>query len=321
MTVNMTVLGVIMAKFVKSAARTVILFVVITFLSFLLISAAPGDAAQSIYSRSGVMADEEAISAARERMGLNEPLPVQYKNWLLNFLTGDMGVSFKTGRPVAEQFKRALPNTVMLTLVSMLITVLISTPIGAFCAYKKGGIFDKSVRAVTYIFASIPSFFLAFILMYIFSVKLGVLPVVSGNGFSGAVMPCVTMSAALSPWFIRQSRSVFLKELEKDYVLALRCRGISEGRILFCHIAKNAFAPLITLAGMSFGTMLGGSAVVESVFSFNGIGKLAVDAISARDYPVLQAFTVWMVAVFLLINFVVDISYKAADPRLRSEVS
>lgn len=306
-----------MTKIIKRAAQTLILLIGITFLSFLLTYISPGDPAEIILGKSNMMVTQEVIDAKREELGLNEPVLVQYKNWLVDFIRGDMGISYKNGRPVAEQFETALPNTLMLTAVSMLMTISISTPVGIFCAYRKDSVFDRAVRVITYLFASLPSFFLALILMYVFSIKLGVLPVVSSSGPQGIILPCLVLSLTLSAWYVRQVRSIFLTELEKDYVTGLRSRGIREKPILFSHILKNAFAPLATLAGMSFGTMLGGSAVVESIFSFNGIGKLAVDAISSRDYPVIQAFVVWMAIVFLIINCLVDVSYKAVDPRIR----
>ncbi len=306
-----------MSKIIKSAARCLLLLVGITFLSFLLMYISPGDPAEIILSKSNMIVSDEALEAKREELGLNEPFLVRYKNWLTDILHGDMGVSYKTGRPVFEQFKTALPNTLAVTAAAMLISTLISIPSGMLCACKKDGFFDRSVRVITYLFASLPSFFLALILMYLFCIKLRILPVVSSSGVEGAVLPCLVLALPLSAWCIRQSRSIFLKELEKDYVTGLRFRGISERRIMLSHVLKNSAAPLITMGGMSFGTMLGGSAIAESIFSYNGIGKLAVDAISYRDYPVIQAFVLWMAVVFLAVNFLVDILCRAADPRIR----
>lgn len=308
-----------MTKIIKSIAQTLILLIVITFLSFLLTYLSPGDPAKILLGKSGVPVSQEVVDAKREELGLNEPMLVQYKNWLVHFAKGDMGISYKSNKPVGELVKTAMPNTLLLTAVSMLLTFCISIPAGIFCAYKKDKTFDKIMRMITYLFASLPAFFLALIFMYVFSLKLKLLPAVGGVSFKGIIMPALVLALTLSAWFTRQVRSVFLNQLEKDYVTGLRSRGINEKNILFKHIFKNAFAPLITLFCMSFGTMLGGSTIVESIFSWNGIGKLAVDAISARDYPVIQAFTVWMAIVFLIVNFIADLLCSITDPRIGKE--
>lgn len=310
-----------MTKIIKSIAQVFILLIIITFFSFLLTYLSLGDPARILLGKSGVPVSQEVVDAKREELGLNEPMLVQYKNWLVHFAKGDMGISYKSNKPVSELVKTAMPNTLLLTSVSMLLTFCISIPSGIFCAYKKDKVFDKAVRMITYLFASLPSFFLALIFMYIFSLKLKLLPAVGGVSFKGIIMPTLVLALTLSAWFTRQVRSIFLNQLEKDYVTGLRSRGIGEKSILFKHILKNAFAPLITLFGMSFGTMLGGSTIVESIFSWNGMGKLAVDAISARDYPVIQAFVVWMAIVFLLVNFIADLLCRCVDPRIGKEWS
>ncbi len=310
-----------MTKIIKSIAQVFILLIIITFFSFLLTYLSLGDPARILLGKSGVPVSQEVVDAKREELGLNEPMLVQYKNWLVHFAKGDMGISYKSNKPVSELVKTAMPNTLLLTSVSMLLTFCISIPAGIFCAYKKDKVFDKAVRMITYLFASLPSFFLALIFMYIFSLKLKLLPAVGGVSFKGIIMPTLVLALTLSAWFTRQVRSIFLNQLEKDYVTGLRSRGIGEKSILFKHILKNAFAPLITLFGMSFGTMLGGSTIVESIFSWNGMGKLAVDAISARDYPVIQAFVVWMAIVFLLVNFIADLLCRCVDPRIGKEWS
>lgn len=306
-----------MKRWIVALLNAAILIVGITFLSFLLVYLSPSDPAEILLGKSGMMVTEEVLEAKREELGLNQPMLVQYVKWLSNFAHGDMGVSFKNSKPVAQLFATALPNTLLLTAVSMLLTVLISTPIGIISAYKKDGITDEIVRAVTYLFISIPTFFLALIFLYVFSLRLKLLPVVGKVSVKGIIMPALVLSLTLSAWYIRQVRAIILKELENPYVMGLRSRGISETAILFSHVLGNSFAPLLTLFGMSFGTMLGGSAIVESIFSWNGMGKLAVDAISARDYPVIQAFVVWMAIIFMVINYLVDVLYKIVDPRIR----
>ncbi|MCR5656994.1 MAG: ABC transporter permease [Butyrivibrio sp.] len=306
-----------MKRWIVAIFNAAVLIVGITFLSFLLVYLSPSDPAEILLGKSGMMVTDEVLEAKRQELGLNKPMIVQYGLWLNNFVHGDMGVSFKNSKSVSQLFAIALPNTLLLTAVSMLLTIIISTPVGIISAYKKDGITDGIVRAVTYLFISIPAFFLALIFLYVFSLKLKLLPVVGKVSLKGIIMPSLVLSLTLSAWYIRQVRAIILKELEAPYVMGLRSRGISERSILFSHVLVCSLAPLLTLFAMSFGTMLGGSAIVESIFSWNGMGKLAVDAISARDYPVIQAFVVWMAIIFMVINYLVDVLYKLVDPRIR----
>ena len=171
---------------------------------------------------------------------------------------------------------------------------------------------------MTYLFASLPSFFLALMALYFFSVQLGWLPVIaSKNGGKGLVMPVLVLALSLSSWYIRQVRTIVLEELSKGYIAGSRARGVPEWKILFSHVLKNAMLPVMTLFGLSLASMLGGTTIVENIFSWPGLGKLAMDAISARDYPVIQGYVVWLAVVFLLVNFLVDLSYGMIDPRVR----
>ena len=199
----------------------------------------------------------------------------------------------------------------------MFLTILISTPIGILCAKYKDRLLDNIFRFITYLFSSLPSFFLALVLMYLFSLKLKLFPVIAKGNKSGIVMPALVLSLTLASWYIRQVRAIVLKELEKGYIDGLLTRGVSETRILFGHVLRNCLMPLVTLLSISFGTMLGGSTIVESIFTWPGVGKLAVDAITSRDYPVIQGYVVWMAVIFLVINAIVECSYSLMDPRIR----
>lgn len=304
-------------KVLFALLRALILIIGITFLSFLLTFFAPGDPATIALKRGGMMVSEETIAAKREEMGLNDPFIQQYLRWLGNMFRGNMGDSYKTGKPVIQEIQNTIPYTFGLTIISMLITGLISMPVGILCAKHKDKWFDYLIRIVSGLFASIPSFFLALIFMYILALKLGLLPVIGDRSISGIIMPTLVLSLGLAPWYIRQVRSLVLKEMDSEYVEGLRTRAISERRILFCHVFKNCLFPIITLLGMSFGVLLGGSAIVESIFSWPGIGRLAVNAITARDYPIIQGYIVWMAIAFLLINLAVQLICQFLDPRLR----
>lgn len=301
----------------KKISSFLVVLVGITFISFLLSYLSPSDPAEIMMRKKGNMVSEEAIQQKREELGLDQPVLVQYGNWLKGILHGDFGTSYKSNKPVFQEIRKCLPYTIWLTLLSMLIILVISTPLGVLCARYKDGWLDNLLRFVTYLFSSLPSFFLALILMYVLSLKMKLFPVIAKGNSLGIVMPAMVLSLTLSAWYIRQVRAIILKEMEKDYIDGLLSRGISETRILFGHVLRNCLMPLVTLIGISFGSMLGGSTIVESIFTWPGVGKLAVDAITSRDYPVIQGYVVWMAVIFLVINAAVEFSYSLLDPRVR----
>ena len=275
------------------------------------------DSMEIMMKKKGNMVSEEVIEQKREELGLNQPLVVQYVNWLKGIVKGDFGTSYKSNKPVLQEIQKCLPYTIKLTLLSMFLTIVISTPLGVLCARYKDGWLDNLLRFVTYLFSSLPSFFLALVLMYCFALKLKWFPVIAKGSTGGIVMPALVLSLTLAAWYIRQVRAIVLGELEKEYIDGLLARGVSETKIMFGHVLRNCLMPLVTLVGISFGTMLGGSTIVESIFTWPGVGKMAVDSITSRDYPVIQGYVVWMALIFLFINALVEISYSLLDPRLR----
>ena len=301
----------------KKTGSFLVVLVGITFISFLLSYLSPSDPVEIMMKKNGNMVSEEVIRKKREELGLDEPFPVQYAKWVKGILEGDFGTSYKSKKPVLQEIKKCIPYTVRLTVLSMFLTILISTPIGILCAKYKDRLLDNIFRFITYLFSSLPSFFLALVLMYLFSLKLKLFPVIAKGNKSGIVMPALVLSLTLASWYIRQVRAIVLKELEKGYIDGLLTRGVSETRILFGHVLRNCLMPLVTLLSISFGTMLGGSTIVESIFTWPGVGKLAVDAITSRDYPVIQGYVVWMAVIFLVINAIVECSYSLMDPRIR----
>ena len=307
-------------RMLHAGIQTLILLVGITFLSFLLSWLSPGDAAERMLKKSGMMVTEEQLEAKREELGIDQPLLVQYKNWLVKLCKGDLGISYKSKKEVAQELAKNLPYTAALTAVSMILVILISLPVGILCAQHRNGLFDNIWRGVTYLFSSLPSFFVALLLMYVLALKLGLLPVIATRNWKGILMPALVLALTLSAWYIRQVRAIVLKELSKGYIDGLKSRGISRRKILFGHVLKNSMLPLVTLFGISIGNMMGGTTIVESIFSWPGVGKMAVDAINYRDYPVIQGYVVWMALIFLVINFAVDASYQFFDPRVRKGV-
>ena len=307
-------------RMLHAGIQTLILLVGITFLSFLLSWLSPGDAAERMLKKSGMMVTEEQLEAKREELGIDQPLLVQYKNWLVKLCKGDLGTSYKSKKEVAQELAKNLPYTAALTAVSMILVILISLPVGILCAQHRNGLFDNIWRGVTCLFSSLPSFFVALLLMYVLALKLGLLPVIATRNWKGILMPALVLALTLSAWYIRQVRAIVLKELSKGYIDGLKSRGISRRKILFGNVLKNSMLPFVTLFGISIGNMMGGTTIVESIFSWPGVGKMAVDAINYRDYPVIQGYVVWMALIFLVINFAVDASYQFFDPRVRKGV-
>lgn len=275
------------------------------------------DAVDLLYQDAGNVASEEVKKEIRKDLGLDKPFLVQYITWLGNVLKGDMGVSYVIKKPVFTEFMKRLPNTIVLTISSILVTLIISVPLGILSAVKQNKLTDYIIRFLSFIGNSLPGFFLSLILIYIFSLKLNLLPVMGNNGLQSLILPTLTLSIAMSSKYTRQIRATVLEELNKDYVLGLRSRGIKENRILYVNILKVALLTVVTLLGLSIGSLLGGTAIVESIFMWDGVGKLAVDAIKMMDYPIIQAYVIWMAVIFVVINLITDIIYSYLDPRIR----
>jgi len=305
--------------FIRKMGMLLTILVGITFLSFGMIYLSPSDPAEIKLNRTGVAPTQELLELTRQEMGLNRPLIVQYGSWLINLAQGEMGTSLRTNKPVVGELKKALPKTLALTLLSMTLVLALSIPLGVLCAKYRDSIFDNLLRFITYLFASIPAFVLALLFLYILCVRLGWFTVISAPGAKGIIMPALVLALTLSAWYIRQVRVIVLEELGKDYIVGARARGVPEGHIMFGHVLYNSLLPILTLVGISFAGLLGGTTIVETIFSWPGLGKLAIDSISARDYPVIQGYVVWMAMMFLLVNFMVDLSYGLIDPRVRKQ--
>lgn len=294
----------------------------ITFLSFLLMYLAGSDAVTEMYSNRGVEVAQEIIDERKAALGLNLSFGEQYVNWLTNLLQGDMGKSFVTGEDVLGAFLRKLPATLLLTGMSIALTVLISLPCGILAAVHHDKKTDLLLRFGSFLGNAMPNFFVAMLLMEFLGIQLGVLPVIaSGLDWKSALMPTLTLAIAMSAKYMRQVRSTVLEELNKDYVLGARARGISESVILWKNVLKASMLTIMTLLALSIGSLLGGTAIVESIFMWDGVGKLAVDAINMRDYPMIQAYVMWMAIIYVVVNLVADLLYHHLDPRIRLGVN
>ena len=298
--------------------QMVIVLIGISFLTFLLTYLSPGDPARNIFTHAGVMPSSEMIEEMRKTLGLDKPFFTQYKDWLFNCLQGNFGDSFMLQKPVKDLLLERLWPTLKLTLASTVLMLLFSVPLGVISAVNHNKPIDYFVRMVTFFGVSIPNFWLGLMLILIFCVKLGLLPVVSSAGdFKSLILPAVTLAVAMTAKYTRQVRTAVLEELHSDYVIGARARGVSESKILWGNVLPNSLLPLITMLGLSIGSLLGGTSVVEIIYSYPGLGNLAVSAIMSADYFLLQGYVLWVSIIYMLINLVVDISYNYVDPRMR----
>ena len=292
----------------------------ITFLSFALMHMAGSDVVSQLYTNRGVEVSQEIIDAKKAELGLDQPFLTQYFTWLGGMLTGDMGVSYVTGKNVFDTFMEKLPATLLLTVLSIGLTMLLAIPLGILSAVKQGKWIDRLLRFCSFIGNAMPNFFVAMLLMELLSIRLGWLPVIASQvSFKNAIMPTLTLSISMAAKYMRQVRATVLEELNKDYVVGLRARGVRDSVILWKNVMKSALLTILTLLALSIGSLLGGTAIVESIFMWDGVGKMAVDAINMRDYPIIQAYVVWMAIIYVLVNLITDLLYHRLDPRIRLE--
>lgn len=292
----------------------------ITILSFLLTNFGASDAISLMESNTGTVMSEAEKAQIRQELGLDKPLVQQYAIWLGGVLTGNMGNSFVSKQPVFSTFISKLPATIYLTVTSILLTIVISIPLGVVSAVRQNEFTDYLIRFLSFIGNSLPNFFVSLLLIYFFSLKLKLLPVMGNNaGWKSVILPTLTLVLAMASKYTRQVRATVLEELNKDYVQGARARGIAEKRILYFSVLKSSMLTIVTLLALSIGSLLGGTAIVESIFMWDGVGKMAVDAIAMRDYPIIQAYVIWMAVIYVCVNLVADIVYHYLDPRIRPE--
>ncbi len=303
---------------VKRLLQLIPILFAITFLSYGMMRIAGSDVVEQKMENTSGAVSQEMIDSAREELGLDKPFIVQYFSWLGNLLRGDMGKSYVSGKPVFSTFVSKLPATLLLTVVSILLTVVISIPLGVWSAVRQNRAADYVIRIASFIGNSLPNFFVSLLLMYFFSIRLGWFPVISkGVSLQSVALPALPLALAMSAKYLRQVRATVLDELSKDYVLGARARGVRFTTIMTRSVLKASLVTIITLLTLSIGSLLGGTAIVESIFMWDGVGKLAVDAINMRDYPIIQAYVMWMAIIYVVVNLVTDLSYHFLDPRIR----
>ncbi|HIZ66561.1 MAG TPA: ABC transporter permease [Candidatus Blautia pullicola] len=309
-----------MKKIGKRILQILIVLVGVSFLSFLLIYISPGDPVTTMFASTGTMPSEQVINETREELGLNRLFLEQYGTWLTNCLHGNFGNSFSMHQPVANLLLSRLMPTIKLSLLSLVLMLAVSVPFGVLSAVYREKPIDFLVRGVSFFGVSMPNFWVGLLLLYVVALKLRLVPTVSTEGgFKQLILPAITLAFAMSAKYTRQVRTAVLEELNQDYVTGARARGLSERTILWRHVFPNALLPLVTMLGLSLGSLLGGTAVVEVIFGYQGLGNLAVTAITAMDYPLVQGFVLWIALIYMVINLIVDISYEFLDPRIREK--
>ncbi len=281
---------------------------------FLLVHIVPGDPVQQML---GFGARAEDLDRLRHALGLDQPLHVQYGRYLAGLARGDWGQSFRFQVPVLRLVLERYPATLELALVGLLACAGIGIPAGVWAAHRRGHAADRAVGFFTLLGLSVPNFALGPLLILLFSIVLGWLPVSGRGGPSHLVLPAITLGGALAAILTRMVRSSMIEELSSDYVRTARAKGLRAPAVLFRHAFRNALIPIITILGLQFGTLLAGTIVTESIFSWPGIGRLAVQAIQARDYPLLQGCILMIALSYVLVNFATDILYALVDPRIR----
>ena len=303
----------------KRLLHLVGILIALSFLTFLLMYIAPGDAATKKLNAQGVAVSQEVLEATRKEMGLDRPFFVQYGDWALKVLRGDLGDSYKDGQSVAGKLGKALGYTAQLALGSLAISLLISLPLAILTALKRDTPLDNVIRFFSFIANSLPNFLISVLLMYYLCVKARLLPVVADKSLNGLLMPSLALSIPMVGRFLRQFRAEVLEQLGQSYVSGAVSRGVKSRYILYRNVLHNASITILTVVGLQIGTLFGGSVVIETIFRWPGLGKLAMDAIANRDYPVIQGFVLFTSVVYVTINLLTDIAYHWVDPRVRPE--
>jgi len=306
----------------RKLVQLLLVLLAVTFLSFLMLNLLPGDTAQVICGLGG---GQECVDQKTQELGLDKPLPVRYVNWLGDVFTGDLGASARNQQPVWEAIKQRLPVTIELLVYSQFIALIISIPVAIIAAQRAGGIFDRTSTAVAFALLSIPNFILAIVLILIFAVRLKMFPATGyvdfmdnpAENLKDLFLPALTLAVAEMATYMRLLRTDLIATLQEDYIMMAKAKGLSSRRILLRHAFRPSTFSLVTVVGLNFGRLIGGTFIVEVIFALNGLGKYTVDGIIGRDYIPVQGAVVVIAVAYVLINFAVDMFYAVLDPRIR----
>ena len=307
---------------IKRTLFAIPMLIAISFVAFILINLMPSDPAEVALRVNEIIPTEEAIISMREQLGLNDPFFVRYFKWLGDCLRLDFGVSYtNTTRTVSGEILRCLPATINLALISLIIVIGISIPVGILCAVYKDSLFDRVIRIFIFIGTAMPNYWLGLLLIYIFSLKFKLLPSNGSVSFNHYILPAITLSMTYISTYVRLIRNSMLDNLKENYVFYAKARGL-KNRVIVCkHVLKNSLQSCMTALGMSIVQLIAGTVVVENIFAIPGIGRLCISAIFNRDYPVIQAYILMMGVLFVFCNLAIDIIQCIIDPRLKREVA
>ena len=307
-----------MAYVVRRVAYLVPTWLGITLLAFIMGQFAPGDPAAAVFAREhgGRPGSTAEVQQTRHELGLDDPAPQRYLRTVTDAVQGDLGTSYSSGRPVAQELIERFPATLELALAATLLALVIGLPLGILAALKRNTLVDQLTRGGSLVAASMPAFWIAYLLIILFSIKLHLLPSFGAGGIDHLILPSLALALGEAGLLARLARSSLLEVLGQDYMTTARAKGLTEFRTICLHAMKNALTPVVTQVGLIFGYLLAYSAVVEVVFIWPGISRLAVEAIAQRDYPVIQGFVIFAGTVFILVNLVVDLVYQRLDPRV-----
>lgn len=309
-----------MKKYVLKRLITLVpILIGISVVAFLLVRIMPGDAATAYLTNANIPVTEKNIQIAIKNLGLDKPIIVQYFDWIKNVLQFDLGTSYISKNLVSEELLSGLKYTMMLAATSLLWIFVISIPLGMYSATHPGKKVDNLSRIFAFVGSSMPTFWLGFLLVQLFSIKLGILPVAGAEKLSNIILPSITLAFGYVPTYSRILRNSLLENMKSPSVTYARSRGISERKILFNNVLRNSLIPIITSLGMNFGGMLSGSVIVENVFSWPGLGRVIVGSISQRDYPMIQGYIILMAVIFILSNLLADLACASIDSRIRLE--
>jgi peptide/nickel transport system permease protein len=302
------------AYILRRLVQSVFVIFGVACVTFLVLRLVPGDPARLMVPPG---TSEKVVDALRRELGTDQPLIVQFGRFLGGLLQGDLGESFRQGRPVLELVLEALPATLALATTTMLTAVLVAVPLGIVAAYRSGGILDRAILIFSLAGQSVPNFWLGVMLVLVFAIRLQWFPAIGMAGPGSIVLPTLTLALILVAILIRTVRQSMLEALNEDYVRTARAKGMPETKVVLVHALKNAAIPLVTILGLQVGFVLGGAFVVELIFDWPGVGLLALEAIDTRDFPVVQGVVILVAAVFTFANLVVDIAYAYLNPRVR----
>jgi len=303
---------------IRRLVLTIPVLLGVATLVFALIHFIPGDPAQAML---GEGATPEEVNQLRGRLGLNRPLIVQYGSFLMGLTRGDLGVSLRNDQPVTAQILERMPATAELAFASMTVAVLLAIPLGIVAAVWRGTAIDFGAMTLSLVGISVPNFWLGPLLAIIFSVELGWLPVGGRGTLAHLVLPAITLGAALAAILARMTRASLLEELGEPYVLAARAKGVSRSRAILYHAFRNSLIPIVTILGLQFGVVLTGAVITETIFAWPGIGRLLIQSISFRDYPLVQGCVLLIAVTYVGVNLLTDLTYSFLDPRIRVDRS